>query len=367
MNRIKNKIIGLSSISAALMSPGAMAVYPGTNVGGYCSVTTGLMAAPANVEESQSAIMSTLQDAAKVLHAGQLQQIASQKNLLNQQTQEVAEFLKNLYAAKSAVRYLSNTSAPNQPQNVCNEPSASASLAAGEGSRRTLKKAMETNIAKWNEGTITQYAANVVLSKLKPQETTAAALFDPSADSTSTSSDANTYIGVLVAPKRPLIVTPDQAKTVAGMRQKVESSGWQLQTGYATDALTYIASLNQPVIKGSDFVDQWHQSGKTGNPPGYNTATQTISPDGALSTQVRSRYASPTWYQQLNNEGQSGVLREITQMTALDLKQQEVSLKLAEHLASISAVSYSQSIARQNSDQLTNNAGVAADQSVRSK
>lgn len=367
MNRIKNRVIGFSAISAAMISANAFAVYPGTNVTGYCSVTTGLMAAPQNVEESQTAIMSTLKDAAKALHSGQLQQIATEKNLLNQQTQEISAFLKNLHAAKSAVRYLSNTSDANQPKNVCSEPATSATLAAGDQARRAIKKAMDENLAKWNQGTVSQQAADVTLSKLTPQETNATALFSPDAASASTSSDANTYIGVLTAPKRPLIMTPDQAKTLAGQRQYVEKSGWNLQTGYAADALTYISSLHQPVISGQPFVDQWHQSGQSGNPPEYNTALSSISPDGALSTQVRARYASPAWYAQIGSEGQSGVLREITQMAAIGLKQQEVSLKLSEHMASISAVSYSQSIARQSNTQLENDAGTTADQTVRSK
>jgi hypothetical protein len=366
MNHTKNRVVILSALVAALISSVAKAAaYPGTGVAGHCFLTEGLMAAPANVQESETAIMSTLQNAAKALHAGQLQQIAAQKNLLNQQTQATVAFLKNLYAAQSAAQYESNTSTPNQPVNVCNEPKISANLASGEQSRRTLDQAMQLNFKKWSAGTSSQYAANLALSKLTNPETSATSLFEPDPTKATVSSDANTYISVLAAPKRPLITTPDQEKTAAGLRQKVEKEGWQLQTSYAANALTYISTLHQPVISGSDFVDQWQQSGQSGNPPEYNTALKTISPDGALSTQVRARYASPDWYQHLGSEGQSGALREITQMAAIELKQEEISLNLAEQLASVSAVSYSQSIAKPNRDQLGIDAGTTADQSVR--
>lgn len=366
-------LIAIAVSSASLLSAApalAQIIDSGANIygGGHCGtcwLTNGLMSTPAGLNSLQTDIVSTIKKTTEGLASEQEKQIQSQKNLMNQQLQSLTDFIKKLDATTDSNNYINGSADFNQPSNICNEPAASTAVAQGRGSSKALASKMMANLDAWNKSSPTQYAVEQKIAALDPKQTVSTTIFDPDINSATTATDANTYIALLISNKKPLDLTSNLANTPGSDAQKVGNAAWLMSTGLADNAITWVSSNKQPTVDPQLFMQQWQESGGSGNPPGYNTAVQKISPDGALDVQVLARYANEKWYKSLASEDSRGLSRENTQMEAISLRQQETALKSMEHLASMMAVNYAQVTAKSRHESLSNQSAITVSQFIR--
>jgi hypothetical protein len=340
MNRNKAGAAIIVALGMAAVSPAFAGV--GTGVAGYCSLTTGNMASPMDVEQAQETIIPTIAQGANAISAAQKQQQLDTRNIWNQYNQSLTAFLKNLWASKAVQKAADQLGTQSQPSDICDAKSETASAASGAAAALVLKTQINANLNAWDKGTSSKTHTQEVISKMTTGQSSAQSVFNPDPNSTTTTSDANTYLTLITAPNPPVAMNSAQSKTPAGQRNKVLMQSWQLYTGIAQSAAGDVAVQNLPTAPGADALAKWQAiPGNAGTyPPGYNIPSGNISPNGLLDVQIAKRYANSNWYSDLNQGTQSLALKETTYMEAINLEQTDRELTMMEGLVNVSAAQY---------------------------
>jgi hypothetical protein len=116
----------------------ATPIVTGTKIAGKCS-SLGMVATPQNMSTLSYSVSTGITDMASILKAGQLEQIAAEKNLLNQQLQALSSSYKSLAAAQSKQQYLDQTTGANLLEDNCTRQSQAPSTAKGLDAAKAFK------------------------------------------------------------------------------------------------------------------------------------------------------------------------------------------------------------------------------------
>lgn len=300
----------------------------------WCGLTNGLMLTPQQLNEAQSQIIGTLRQSTEALYAQQKKHAQSIVNNWNQFVEGMKNFLKNERAAKLANDYLQNTSAINQPTNICdrddmanqvNDTEHKGHLAGGRIKHGITDSHRTTSSARSRIEQIAEIGEKT--RKDKQPVVTSSSLFDPEPPP-SGEEHLQDYIGVLTATEVPIELKDEDKKNSAGQASLLLQNIFALTSGLAQDQLTKIGVHHLPVNDGSVYAKQWKEAGQEGLPPGYKEGK--ISMNGILQTEVASRYANKNWYQSISTQETHGLLREQTLMMAVQMRQVQHRLEMIE-------------------------------------
>ena len=348
ISRLTAKTI-LCLLCAASIPQQAMAVSPpsgggGAGYGWSCYPTAGLFANVHELQDTQDNLIDAIKTFGKTLNKGQMQQMKTTLNTLDQTLQAWALSQKQLRAAREATRVLLSADPASQPQNKCQTAAAAGQVNQGLAQSRANAAAMAKAVADFNDTAISTKDAMNRIATAPAQTLSAHALFaatGSTAESMPNVNDQVKYIANLTNPVPSAKLTMMQGITPAGKTWKAYEHASMAPLTLSQNALAYIASRQQATIPADSFVSQWQQMGGTGAPPGVD-ANNRISPDAALSMAVAARYANGAWYSHLAEETKLGVLREINLMAATQTRIEMDQLKTSSYLAAMTAAQYAQ-------------------------
>jgi hypothetical protein len=107
------------------------------------------------------------------------------------------------------------------------------------------------------------------------------------------------------------------------------------QASLATTTLAAIARHNVPTIQDTLANHLWKEGGNSGTPPGE--ANGKISQDGLLQSITDGRYASSTFYRDIQGHGDTWQIKQQAIMLAAQLRMQEEQETMLEHAVAIQA------------------------------
>jgi hypothetical protein len=338
----------------------ATPIVTGTKIAGKCS-SLGMVATPQNISTLSSSVSSGITDMASVLKAGQLEQVAAEKNLLNQQLQALSSSYKSLAAAQSKQQYLDQTTGANLLEDNCTRQSQAPSTAKGLDAAKAFKD--KTTKASPLKGQIPiscsgssctiQYPtaspspldqiapvsnaeqATKALSTTPPVQWDAATLTSPAASDTDV--QATIAHSVVPVPRRGI---PDaQLNTTAGLHWNASAQIDRVQTSLAIDTLALVASNHRPTIDSSGAQDLWAQSGLPGNVP--NVANGKISPFDFFDSLVQGWYNSPVFSANVKVKDDTWQIKQVAMMMATKLWARQRENELLERAVALQAAELS--------------------------
>jgi hypothetical protein len=354
---------------------------PGSSVAGYCHAVNGNFVQSGDLLASQQNLEQAILAVGKVLSTGQMQQMTALQQELNQVLQEQTNLQNQLAAAGNANRVKNQTGTAltatingktvyiNQPGSICNQPNTMQDIAQGMVANRQMATDFGSVLTGYDTGNLSAMSSLTNLSGAQGNTLTASSIF-PTALSSSvypTPSEAAQAIAHLTEPLPPVQLTKTQKSTPAGTNWRASEHAVNAKMSMAQNALSTIAAWHQPTITAQPFVQQWQSMqsaaqsstgtgatspGAAQNPPGVNSSGK-ISPDGALNLLVEARYANANWYTHLSVESEPGVLKEITEMEAVNLREHWESLRMSEYLAGLSGLQYAHQVVTPTNGTLT--------------
>lgn len=325
----------------------ATPIVVGTGIAGYCE-SLGMVATPQNMSTLSTNVSNGITDLASVLKAGQLEQIAAEKNLLNQQLQALSSTYHDLAAAESKQQYLDETTGANSIERSCIDQSQAASTAQGLAAVKSFadKSTQAAPITgqvpvTCSDGNCTiKYStanpspadqiapvsnvdqATQALAKTPPQQWVAKTLTDPA----SSDADVQAAIAHSVAPMPRRGIPNDQLNTPAGLHWNATAQINRVQTTLAIDTLVEVAKDHRPTIDSSGVQTMWNQFGLPGTVP--NATNGKISPSDLFDALTQGWYNSPVFSANVKVKDDTWQIKQVALMMSAKLwaKQRENDL-----------------------------------------
>lgn len=121
---------------------------------------------------------------------------------------------------------------------------------------------------------------------------------------------------------RPMpVVTDDQKETPAGQTYDAARKIHEGRLAAAMEAMNYHTAYHAPTLPDDVTTwaqNQWKEAGSSGTPPGVVNGK--LSEAGLYELLARMRMGNPNWFQQLAQANDTGLLRELVMMQAVNLE-----------------------------------------------
>jgi hypothetical protein len=308
---------------------------PGGYVSGSCNSVGGDIANIQNLQNYQSNLIQTIDQIGKVLNTGQMQQLLSNEQLMNQKLQEQALSDKVLMARKAEQDYLQQTTGVNALENNCNWSSGAGNTLSGIASAQQVAAAAASAAMQNEKPVVNPLDAVNALAHATAADISAGTLLPlGSAATATTASVISAYIKNSVVPFNAPSV-PKKVKNPAATNFRAASNIMKTQASLATVTLAAVARHNVPTIPDSLANHLWQESGNSGNPPGEVNGK--ISQDGLLQTITNGRYANPAFYQDIHTHGDTWQIKQVDIMLAAKLRMEEEETTMLEHAVALQA------------------------------
>lgn len=141
---------------------------------------------------------------------------------------------------------------------------------------------------------------------------------------------------------RPMpVVTDDQKKTPAGQTYDAARKIHEARLAAAMEAMNDHTAYHAPTLP--DEVtkwaqDQWKEAGGSGTPPGM--VNSKLSEAGLYELLTQMRMGNPSWFQQTMQANDTGLLRELVMMQAVQLELTRKNNEFLDRLTFITALDY---------------------------
>jgi len=310
-------------------------IGPGGRVAGSCNSIGGDIANIQNLQNYQSNLIQTIEQVGKVLNTGQVQQLLSNEQLMNQKLQEEAMSIKVLMAKRAKQDYLHQTTGINALGNPCNWYTGAADTLKGMASAQEIAAAVVSAATKAEKPVVNPLDTVRALANATAPEVSAGTVL-PLGDTApaTTSKTISAYIKNSVVPFNAPSV-PKKVKNPAATNFRAVSNVMKTQASLATVTLAAIARHNVPTIPASLANYLWKESGNSGNPPGEVNGK--ISQDGLLLSITDGRYANQAFRGKVHGGGETWQIKQIDIMMAAKLRMEEEETTMLEHAVALQA------------------------------
>jgi len=292
----------------------------------------GLIVMAVAVSESRANSLTTGLPAA-VIQGGMLEQIAAEKNLLNQLNQSQADFARTLQASKVEVDYRVDVDTMNQ---LGNNDCAGSQVGAvmGKSPPKIPSSDIPVVMGGRASGGGSRVGGRSEQNKARASQVDkgnvpdAVALFspDPSEDI------LKATITTLIAPNLPADLPDSLKKTPAGISSLADRQRLTAALSLSTESIQRIArnhrkapDMTQPEV---DALLSMVFAGPIPAP---------ASPQQVMDALVMAVYANPRWMQWLDTAETSGVRRAQSMLSVISAKQDSYNDELMNYLVSIKA------------------------------
>jgi len=310
-------------------------IGPGGYVAGTCNSVGGDIANIQNLQTYQSNLIQTINQIGKVLNTGQMQQLLSNEQLMNQKLQEHALSIKVLMAKKAKQDYLYQTTGVNAVENNCDWYLGAGYTLNGIASAQQVAAAAASAATQAEKPVVNPLDAISALANATAPDVSAGTLLPLGGSATATTASAiSTYIKNSVVPFNAPSV-PANVKNPAATNFRAASNVMKTQASLATVTLAAVARHNVPTIPSSLADHLWTESGSSGNPPGEVNGK--ISQDGLLQAITNGRYANKAFYQDIHTHGDTWQIKQIDIMMAAKLRMEEEETTMLEHAVALQA------------------------------
>lgn len=388
---MKKNLLSIALLSALLTTQAravgfvATPVTTGTGITGYC-YSLGMVATPQNLSTLSTNVSNGITDLASVLKAGQLEQIAAEKNLLNQQLQALSDTYRKLAAAQSKQQYLDETSGTNALDSNCVDQVQASSTSIGIADANSFAKMSNKASPITGQVPVTCTGTNckvqykesspppadqiapvsnvdqaiMALATTPPPQWVAGTLTDPAASD----DDIKAAIAHSVAPMPRRGIPDALLNSNAGLNWNAAAQIDRVQTTLAIDTLTQVAKDHRPTIAGPGAQNTWSQSGLPGTVPGMVNGK--ISPADFFSTLTQGWYNSPMFSANIKVKDDTWQIKQVALMMAAKLWARQRENDLLERAVAIQAAELAHRT-QADVDRVNQARANAVDQSIRSQ
>ena len=142
---------------------------------------------------------------------------------------------------------------------------------------------------------------------------------------------------------RPLPVETDEQKenTAAGQTYAAARQVHQGRVQAALEAINQHIGLHAPTLPedvAAWAAEQWKEAGAKGTPPGVVDGK--MSEAGLLHLLVQARMGNPNWFAQIAAANDTGLLRELVLMQAVQLQISHKNMELLDRISVVTALDY---------------------------
>lgn len=252
--------------------------------------------------------------------------------------------IKGLGAALGAQKTYDLYGASAQPNALCGSTSVGAGLQVGAQAQTEVRQEMRDKQLEYSNTLDARPVGYLdrISSEDHPKLTDMInAVFPLSRTLTADQlSQAHETIKTLADP-RPLPVAETLKKTPAGQTYSAARLVHQGRVQSATESLNHHVGFHAPTMPDDVTAwarQQWSDAGATGTPPGLVDGK--LSESALLNLLVQVRMGNPNWFTQIAGATDTGLLREIALMQAVQLQISHKNMEYLDRLSVVTALDY---------------------------
>ena len=344
MTMLGSKILRALSLLALVMQPG-YALADGCNCGAVQGmITMAQLNINTNTKMEAENIRTDITEAARnIIGTIKVESATIVRAIVSLKESNVAA-VKGLGAALGSQKTYDLYGGSAQPNALCGSTSVGAGLQVGVQAQTEVRQEMRDKQLEYSntlDAKPVDYLDRISSEEHPDLAAMVNAVFPLARTLTADQlAQAHETVKTLADP-RPLPVAENLKKTPAGQTYSAARLVHQGRVQSATEALNHHVGFHAPTMPDDVTAwarQQWSDAGATGTPPGLVDGK--LSESALLNLLVQVRMGNPNWFTQLAASTDTGLLREIALMQAVQLQISHKNMEYLDRLSVVTALDY---------------------------